>query len=483
VPDEVAATGSGGRASRPAARESHIPPIGGLPSERRWAGIGLAAAGLPALTGILVLWRGDLSLGTILLLYLLAVVVVAAVGGVLAAVAAAVASFLLANLFLTPPYHTFRVAERDSIIELAVFVVVALIVSVTVEAAAHRRVAAARGRVEVDLLSRFTAEPVSEASLPAVLERIRAVFGMTSVALLERRGDHEEVAAIVGPDIAGEVAISLPLGGGLRLVAAGPEPFGEDRRLLASLAETAARAWEGRQLAQQAAQARQLSEIDRVRAALLAAVGHDLRTPLAGIKVAVSSLRQRDVAWTPEEQGELLATIEASADRLDGLIGNLLAMSRLQAGALSVSLQPVALDAVVAQALIDANAADVEVHVPDDLPEAVADPGLLERVVANLVDNARRFSPPGRPVRVEAEVLEDGRLRLRVIDHGPGVAEQEWTRIFKPFQRLDDRRSGDGVGLGLAIARGFTEAMRGSLEPSHTPGGGLTMTVSLPRAS
>jgi K+-sensing histidine kinase KdpD len=145
VPEEVVATGAAHGIIRPAG-ESHLPPMRGLPSARRWAGIGLVVVGLPSLTGILVQWRGTLSLGTILLLYLLAVVVVAAVGGVLPAVAAAVASFLLANWYLTPPYHTLRVEQRDSIIELVVFVVTALIVSVTVEAAAQRRVAAARSR-------------------------------------------------------------------------------------------------------------------------------------------------------------------------------------------------------------------------------------------------------------------------------------------------------------------------------------------------
>lgn len=486
MPDQNAdsgmAAGAIGDGSGPAA-QSHLPRASGLPSARRWAGLSLVVGGLPALTGILVLWRGALSLGSVLLLYLLAVVVVAVVGGRLPAILAAVTSFLLANWFLTPPYHTLRVKERDSIIELAVFVVVALIVSLTVEAAARRLVAAARSQVEAEVLSRFAAEPVSETSLPEVLERIRRVFGMTSVALLRHRGDREEVAALVGPDIAEPEAISLPLGGGLRLVAAGPKLFGEDRRLLASLAETAARAWEGGQLAEQAAEARELAEIDKVRSALLAAVGHDLRTPLATIKVGVSSLRQNDVSWTPQEQNELLATIEASANRLDNLIGNLLALSRLQAGALSVSLQPVALDAVVGEALIDAEAGDVAVNVPDDLPLVVADPGLLERVVANLVDNARKFSPPGQQVQVEAEMLDDGRISLRVIDHGPGVPEDEWTRMFAPFQRLDDSGSGAGLGLGLAIARGFTEAMHGTLVPCRTPGGGLTMTVTLPSAS
>jgi K+-sensing histidine kinase KdpD len=445
-------------------------------------------AGLPALTGILVVWRGTLSLGSILLLYLLAVIVVAAVGGRLPAVLAAVASFLLANWFLTPPYHTLRVGERDSIIELSVFVVVALIVSVTVEVAARRRATAARSQVEAEVLSRFTAEPLSEASLPEVLERIRAVFGMTAVALLRRRGDREEVAALVGPDITDAPAVSLSLGEGLRLVAAGPQLFGEDRRVLVSLAETAARAWEGRQLTEQAARARELAEIDRVRSALLAAVGHDLRTPLAAIKVSVSSLRQDDVSWTPEEQRELLSTIESSANRLDDLISNLLALSRLQAGALSVSLQPVRVDEVVAKAVIsqtsiDRDAAAVVIEVPDDLPPVFADPGLLERVVANLLDNARKHSPPDRPVRLVAEVLDDSRVAVQVVDQGAGVAEDDWAAIFAPFQRLDDRASGTGLGLGLAIARGFTEAMHGNLAPSHTPGGGLTMTVTLPRAA
>jgi two-component system, OmpR family, sensor histidine kinase KdpD len=456
VPEVVAGSPVGGDASR-RAEEPHGRPAGGLPGvpggfppARRWGGLGLAAAGLPALTATLVLWRDTLSLGAILLLYLLAVVIVAGVGGILAAVLAAVASFVLANWFLTPPYHTLRVEERDSIIELAVFVVVALIVSIAVEAAARRRVAAARSRVEAEMLSRFTAEPVSEATLPGVLERVRTLFGMTSVALLQDRGDHEEVAAIVGPEIAGPATLSVSLGGDLRLVATGPEPFGEDRRFLASLAETAARAWEGQQLAQQAAQTRELAEIDRVRAALLAAVGHDLRTPLAGIKVGVSSLRQPDVAWTPEEQSELLATIEASADRLDALIGNLLAMSRLQAGALSVSLQPVALDAVVAQALIDTDAADVEVHVPDDLPAVTADPGLLERVVANLVDNARKFNPRERPVRVEAgnaggrpDMPAGGRPRARRA--GARVAADVHA---VPTAGRPRRQSGRGPGTG-----------------------------------
>jgi K+-sensing histidine kinase KdpD len=454
------------------------PPSGGLSSVRRVSALVLAALLLPILTAFLVAVRGMLALESVLLLYLLAVVTVAVVGGVLPAVVAALASVILANFFFTTPYHTLIVNQRDSVIALIVFLVVAVTVSVTVEMAARSRVSAARSRVEAETLSRYTAEPVTEDSLTAVLEQVREIFGMTSVALLERRGDQEYVAAYVGESPHGNPAISVPTGRSLQLVAEGPELFAEDRRLLTRLAATAARAWEAQQLAGEAAHARELAEIDRVRAALLAAVGHDLRTPLAGVKAAVSSLRQTDVTWTPSEREEFLATIEESADRLDDLIANLLAMSRLQAGALSVKSEPVSLDEIVAKTVIGMNADDVIVDVPDDLPLVVADPGLLERVVANLVANARRFSPPHTPVRLEAR-RTDGRVWLRVVDAGPGVPQAEWERMFAPFQRLDDRSSGGGVGLGLAIARGFTEAMGGTLTPSKTPGGGLTMTVAL----
>jgi K+-sensing histidine kinase KdpD len=193
----------------------------------------------------------------------------------------------------------------------------------------------------------------------------------------------------------------------------------------------------------------------------------------------VSSLRQQDVSWSPAEQDELLETIEESADRLDDLIANLLAMSRLQAGALSVDARPIVLQEIVAKALVGVPAEIVAADVPDDLPLVIADPGLLERVIANLVDNARRFAPAGVPVRVTA--TSDGETaRISVVDSGPGVPAADWERMFTPFQRLGDHRSDSGVGLGLAIARGFSEAIGGSLVPSSTPGGGLTMTVQLP---
>jgi two-component system, OmpR family, sensor histidine kinase KdpD len=454
----------------------------GLSPARRRGGLLLAAAGLPTLTAGLVMMRATLALESVLLLYLLLVVAVALIGGILPALLAAVGSFLLANWFLTPPYHTFVVEQRDQLIALAVFIVVATTVSVTVELAARQRVTAERSRIEAEVLAKLTGAPVSDTSLADVLEQVRTIFGMTSVALLERHGDNEQPVEIVGPPLHGAPAVRVDAGPGLRLVAEGPQLFGEDRRLLARLAAAATRAWENQKLADEATQGRQLAEIDRLRSGLLAAVGHDLRTPLAGIKAAVSSLRQEDLHWTPEEEQELLVTIEASADRLEDLIANLLAMSRLQAGALSVHKQPVALGEVVPRALIGIPDHSVNVTVADDLPLVEADPGLLERVVANLVANARRFAPEGQPVLVQADADEHV-VRLQVSDRGPGVPREEWTRIFQPFQRLGDRPTdGAGVGLGLAIARGFTEAMGGTLTPADTPGGGMTMTVTLPVA-
>jgi two-component system sensor histidine kinase KdpD len=260
--------------------------------------------------------------------------------------------------------------------------------------------------------------------------------------------------------------------------------FAEDRGMLTRIASAAARTLEARRLSGEAARARELAELDRLRSALLAAVGHDLRTPLASIKAAVSSLRAPDIEFPPEVTAELLATVEESTDRLDALVENLLSMSRLNAGAVIAHAAPVPIDAVVATALLHlpADGVPVEVDVPDDLPLVHVDAGLVERVVANLVTNARAAAPADRPVRVVGR--RDGdRVRVAVIDHGPGVPDADKDRIFTPFQRLGDRTADGGLGLGLAIARGFAEAVDGTLTPTDTPGGGLTMTLRIPLAA
>jgi K+-sensing histidine kinase KdpD len=459
-----------------------LPPVR-RPPRRILAGVLLATAGLAGLTAVLVPLRDGLSLASVVLLYLVVVVATAVVGGLTASLAAAIASDLVVNFFFVPPYHTLTVESRDHVITLVVYVAVAMTVSIAVDLAARQRAAAARTGVEAALLARISAEPVGAGSVYTLLTQVRETLHMDTAALAETdpAGD-EHVVAEVGRELTGTPVLSIPAGEGLRLVLEGPALFAPDPRFLARLAAAAARTLQAERLAAQAAHARELAEIDRLRAALLAAVGHDLRTPLAGIKAGVSSLRDPDLELAAAEQGELLATIEESADRMADLVENLLAMSRLQAGALSVDARPVALDEVVAAALLhqpDPSAA-VDVDVPDDLPLAYADPGLLERVVANLVANAVRASHGG-PIQIVGRPEAD-RLRLSVVDHGAGIALEERERVFAPFQRLDDRSADGGLGLGLAIARGFSEAMDGTLTATDTIGGGLTMTVTLPRA-
>src|SRR5258708_134461 len=255
------------------------------------------------------------------------------------------------------------------------------------------------------------------------------------------------------------------------------------RRMLGAFAAYAATALERGRLTAAAEAAKPIAEADRVRTALLAAVSHDLRTPLASAKAAVTSLRSQDVEWDAEDHDELLARADESLDRLARLVDNLLDMSRLQAGALAVFPRPADMSEIVARSLDDLGptARAVTVDIPEDLPEVDVDPGILERVIANLIANAIRYSPAGSPPALTASSLRN-RVELRIIDRGPGIPAANRDQMFVPFQRLGDTDNTTGVGLGLALSRGLTEAMAGTLEPDDTPGGGLTMTLSLPAA-
>jgi two-component system sensor histidine kinase KdpD len=223
---------------------------------------------------------------------------------------------------------------------------------------------------------------------------------------------------------------------------------------------------------------------DRGRAALLAAVSHDLRSPLAAAKAAVSGLRSADVPLTARDRDELLAAAEESIDQLTKLTASLLDMSRLQAGAQAVFPRPADLSEVIADSLggLGSQARPVTVDVPSGLPEVMADPAITERVIGNLLSNALRYSPRESPPLLTARARGD-RVEVRVVDHGPGIPEADRKRVFLPFCRLGDPDSRTGVGLGLVVCRGLAEAMGATVEPEETPGGGLTMVVSLPAAS
>src|SRR4051794_32081309 len=460
-----------------------------LPRERQVAGLASAVLGLPLLTLAVQAADQALSLEGQVLLYLAAVVAVAVVGGIVAAIPAAVGSALLIDFFFVDPPHTLEIARGDQALSVALFVIVAGVVSAAVELAARRARAAERAAAQAETLSTLAGADLDEIdTLHGILDRARRTFDMESVALLARDRDSGEWSAAerAGWSPPGQEApmqFDLPIGRDLRLIGRGPPQFAEDRRVLRAFAAASETAYEGRLLNEEARRAQELAAVDRQRTALLAAVGHDLRTPLAGIKAAVSSLRQEDVTFSDDDRDELLATIEQSADRLDAVVANLLDASRLEAGALTVRTQPVALDEVVAAAVLavpDA-ASRVEIDVGDDLPLVQADPGVLERILANLVDNALRHGGNRGPVRITATAGATS-AKLAVIDHGPGVTAEQRAQIFTPFQRLDDHGGNVGIGLGLSVASRFAEAMGGALAADESAGGGLTMRLRVPLA-
>ncbi|MFC0598988.1 DUF4118 domain-containing protein [Streptomyces palmae] len=453
----------------------------------------IAAGWVSGVLGPLLLTLGltDMATGPGLandvLLFLFLTVVAALLGGLLPALASAAVGSLLLNYFFTPPTHTLTVQDPKNMVAIVIFFAVAVSVASVVDLAARRTHQAARLRAESEVLS-FLAGSVlrGEDSLEALLQRVRETFAMDSVALLERASDVDPwtCAASAGaggappPERPEDAEVDMPVGDRMALALSGRVLPAEDRRVLAAFAAQAAVVLDRQRLLGEAARARELAEGNRIRTALLAAVSHDLRTPLAGIKASVSSLRSDDVAWSPEDEAELLAGIEEGADRLDHLVGNLLDMSRLQTGTVTPLIREIDLDEVVPMALVGVPEESVTLDIPEELPMVAVDPGLLERSVANVVENAVKYSPAGTPVLVAASALGD-RVELRVADRGPGVPDSAKDRIFEPFQRYGDAPRGAGVGLGLAVARGFAEAMGGALAAEDTPGGGMTMVLTL----
>ncbi|HSC91362.1 MAG TPA: DUF4118 domain-containing protein [Gaiellaceae bacterium] len=449
-----------------------------LPRRRRLLGALLAAVGLPLLTLLLAQLRDQLELPSVLLLFLLLVAAVSAVGGLWPALAAAVAGFLLANWYFTPPFHTFTIADGENILALVVFLAVAVIVSSFVALAARRAAEGARARAEAEALLRLA----GSSSAATVLDGLRRVLGLEGAAVLGRSAGGWQLEAGSGdrvPETPDAATTTVELGPDHLLALTGGPIRSEDQRVLDAFAKELAASVELDAIASEAEAAGALSAASELRAALLSAVSHDLRTPLSAIKASVTSLLQEDVDWTPAARREFLETIDEETDRLNALVGNLLDMSRLNAGALEISAAPVGLEEVVPTALrsLGLGDEDIRLDVDETLPRVLADAGLLERALANLIDNAIRFSPPGAPPRLTAGAV-DGVVDVRIADRGPGVPAAERDRLFLPFQRLGDSAP-QGVGLGMAVAKGFVEAMGGEIEAEETPGGGLTVVVRL----
>ncbi|GGU56791.1 sensor histidine kinase [Streptomyces lavendofoliae] len=451
----------------------------------------------PALLAVLLTHiDADPGLANDMLLFLSLTVASALLGGLAPSLASAAFGSLLLNWFFAPPLYRFTIADPRNIVAIAVFFGVAVSVASVVDLAARRTHQAARLRAESEVLSFLAgsvlrlgvppAERGGETALDALLERVRETFSMESVALLERASDVEPWtrAGSVGrrPVARPEDAdVDMPVGDHMALALSGRVLPAEDRRVLGAFAAQAAVVLDRQRLVGEAEEARKLAEGNKIRTSLLAAVSHDLRTPLAGIKAAVSSLRSDDVEWSEEDRAELLEGIEAGADRLDHLVGNLLDMSRLQTGTVTPLIRAIDLDEVVPMALGGVPDGSAELDIPESLPMVEVDKGLLERAVANVVENAVKYGLGAAPVLVSASAMAD-RVELRVVDRGSGVPDEAKDRIFAPFQRYGDAPRGAGVGLGLAVARGFVEAMGGTITAEDTPGGGLTMVLTLKAA-
>ncbi|MFJ9855175.1 ATP-binding protein [Streptomyces sp. NPDC101150] len=468
-------------------------PGSGLPRSRRVAGP-VAGLVLPVLLTLAL--RGvsgplALNLTSEALLFLLTVLGVACIGGVVSALLASVTTSLLLNYYFIPPVGHFTFASANVIVAQAAFTIVAVTVAGIVDRSLRLSRRATRATAEAEALTSLAGGILrGDRAVPALLERTRETFGMDGIELRSRGGAPEPVSASGTLSDHGhddDHRTRVAIGDDSVLVLSGRRLPASEHRVLTAFAAHLTAAVERARLAEAAAEVEPVKAANRMRTALLAAVGHDLRTPLAGCWAAISSLRSRDVDFSPEDREELLATAEESLAKLSRLVDNLLDMSRLHAGALTLHLEPTALGEVLPTALdtLPDSPPRALVHVAtqglDTAPDVLADPPLLERVIANLVSNAIRHAPAGHPVTIGASELA-GRVELRVIDRGPGLQHADRERAFEPFQRLGDTDNTTGLGLGLALSRGLTEAMGGTLTPEDTPGGGLTMVVSLPAA-
>jgi two-component system sensor histidine kinase KdpD len=432
-----------------------------------------------------------------MLVHLTGIVGVALLGGLWPALAAAVIAGLVVNYYSVRPVGSLSVIDPENVLALLIFVLVAVAVSLVVDRSAKLSKEAHIAGAEAAVLGELSRRAVAEGnSIPAFLDQVREHFQVTGAGLWARRGTGPGRAAAWelqvfsgGPrpaDVA-EADTVEQLDGDRMLTLAGKELSQDERRLLAAFGAHLLAMVQREELSASQRENLRLAEGNTMRTSILRAVSHDLRTPLAGIKLASSSLRDKTITLAPEEQEELLATIESGADRLDRLVSNLLDMSRITADSVAPLIRPVYWADVVAEVLRGTDSERLRVLLPDNMPPVDADPGMLERVIANLVENALKYAPDSDVVIAgavggagSARIGDVPASELTVVDHGSGIPADEVLAMFRPFQRADDTTPGTGIGLGLAVAKGFTEAMGGVLLAEPTPGGGLTMVVRLP---
>jgi two-component system, OmpR family, sensor histidine kinase KdpD len=470
----------------------------GVKGPRVVVGYAIALGGTAVASAALLALRDDVSTTNVVLVFLVPVVAAAANGGLGPGATAAGLGFLAFDLLFLPPYGHLKVHDQQDYVSLAVYLLIALVVSALVSTRERRQAEAERREREIRTLYELSSKLLVHDSLQATLEQVattvRSLFDLAGCAILLVGTDGRQRTVAVDGDVAEDPArrrLTVPLRtaggpvGAIVLVAEATRPLQldeQEQRVLSAFANQAALAVERDRQQEERAQARALAETDRLRTALLNSVSHDLRTPLSSIKASASSLLDPTVEWSPQQRREFLETIDQETDRLTRLVHNLLDMSRIEAGALDPRLVETALPDItgpVVRLARSKTSQPIEVDIPDDLPAVLVDPVRLDQVLTNLLDNARRYADD-KPVTVQGRAV-DGRVELRVVDHGPGIPEAERERVFDQFYRLrpGGRTPPDGTGMGLAISRGIVEALGGAIRVEGTPGGGATFVVSL----
>ncbi|MBS1699842.1 MAG: sensor histidine kinase KdpD [Actinobacteria bacterium] len=481
-----------------AGRRGPLPALrgGALGWRRQLIGFAVALIGGPLLSWLLFAVKAPGSITTDVLSYQLLVVVVALIGGLRPALFAAVLSGVTLDFLFVEPLFTVTIADPLHALALVLYVVIAVLVSIVVDQAARRARAAQRASGEAELLAAVAGNVLRGDSAPtALVARAREAFGLSGIRLLAPDGTVIAVDGEPAPEgLAGRTSAaahaarveSVPVGVGADgqpraiLELHGGELDAAGRRLLDAIVAQLAAAIEHTDLRETAGRAAVLAETDQVRSALLSALSHDLRRPLSAAVAAVGGLRSAH-RLSAEDRAELVQTADESLATLSRLVTDLLDVSRVQAGVLAVSLSPVDAGGGVVSALdeLSLGPAEVELALDPALPPLRADPVLLQRVLVNLLTNALRHSPEGERVIVSTSRLGE-RAEIRVADRGEGIPEDQRESAFLPFQRHGDTDNTTGLGLGLALSRGFAEGMGGTLTAEDTPGGGLTMVVSLP---
>lgn len=474
---------------------------GGLGRARTTAGFILAVL-IPVLATAVMSFAPDLNFATHVLVHLTGVMAVAFIGGLWPAVLAAILDSLLLNYFETEPVGTFRINDPQILFALFVFLGAGIAVSLVVGLSAKRAQEAIHARAEAGTLLELARDALIENdTIAAFLDKVRETFQVRSVGLFTRTpgtGEGWELQAQSGEPQPKPPGSAESGGGayemadtGTALVVSGRTLTAGERRLLAAHATHLLLLRQRHALQLRLKATTKMAEGNSIRTSILNAVSHDLRTPLAGIKLAVTALQRQKGRLAEDVQDEMLHTIDSYADRLDSLVGNLLDMSRISSGSTAPLTSSVTWRDAIEDALRGLPAGAIRIDLAPDTPAIDADLGMLERVIANIVENALKYAagsdiaivgPANGPANRPGVATIEGRPcgELRIVDHGQGVAAADVIAMFEPFQRLDDAPAGLGIGLGLAVAKGFTEAMGGQLRAEPTPGGGLTVVIRLP---